>query len=231
MRTSLRMESPRFQKDAIHQKVIPVVYSSFMRGWKSVSRLSPMIMGKVKSKIWGLERRSCWKNRSSKEACGPDPKTHPTQNGRSAWQPFINSSDQTGTAQMIENTPISEFKYGVASKVGGWALVSVGRSCFISPSKKSPHLSFPKVHKPNDSHQTYGADVWLTSWQLAGSKTCQHRHTRLVRLNGGMRGASASLFRHILPTEASSLPNQLCRMWEVVAYKMGYLLVSSPEDP
>jgi hypothetical protein len=42
---------------------------------------------------------------------------------------------------------------------------------------------------------------------------------------------AGSLFRHILPTEASSLPNQLCRMWEVVAYKMGYLLVSSPEDP
>jgi hypothetical protein len=42
----------------------------------------------------------------------------------------------------------------------------------------------------------------------------------LVRLNGGMRGASASLFRHILPIEASpSYPNQLCRLWEVVAYK------------
>jgi hypothetical protein len=58
MRTSLRMEpAGRFQKDAIHQKVIPVVYSSFMRGWKSFSRLSPMIMGKVESKARGLERR------------------------------------------------------------------------------------------------------------------------------------------------------------------------------
>jgi hypothetical protein len=43
---------------------------------------------------------------------------------------------------------------------------------------------------------------------------------------------AGSLFRHILPTVASpSLSNQLCRLWGVVAYKMGYLRVASPEDP